>query len=348
MQQLPQERLSIAVQAQASAQRAFDEAVKFTSDRKAFGKRILDFQNTRFTLADLQSKLQVGWAHLDWAIARHVAGKLTAAEASAAGLDPARDPIPGLRRDVLFTCTADEEAGGQAGAAWIVEHRPEWLAAAGAINESGAVSTTVGGVRFYPIGVAEKGYAAYRIHVKGTWGHGSMPREDNAVVLAAAVIASLADPEPTRLTPVMTRFLDIAAGELPLAADHRQAGLDVDGLRGIGIGAGSVVHPHRRLAARGLEHDLAHRDAKRADVDLAAAADGPGGDADFGAGWDVGHVVSPKNGERAVLWRTPLPPSAGVNRIRFSGSKAPAFLSSADWRSPGDDGSIGASQAASK
>jgi acyl-CoA dehydrogenase len=86
MQQLPQERLSIAVQAQGSAQRAFDEAVEFTSDRKAFGKRVLDFQNTRFTLADLQSKLQVGWAHLDWAIARHVAGKLTPAEASAAKL----------------------------------------------------------------------------------------------------------------------------------------------------------------------------------------------------------------------------------------------------------------------
>jgi len=86
MQQLPQERLSIAVQSQASAQRAFDEAVKFTADRKAFGKRILDLQNTRFTLADLNSKLQVGWAHLDWAIARHVAGKLTPAEASAAKL----------------------------------------------------------------------------------------------------------------------------------------------------------------------------------------------------------------------------------------------------------------------
>jgi len=86
MQQLPQERLSIAVQAQGSAQRAFDEAVKFTTDRKAFGKRIVDFQNSRFTLADLKARLQVGWAHLDWAIARHVAGKLTPAEASAAKL----------------------------------------------------------------------------------------------------------------------------------------------------------------------------------------------------------------------------------------------------------------------
>ena len=86
MQQLPQERLSIAVQAQASAQRAFDEAVRFTSDRKAFGKRVIDFQNTRFVLADLAAKLQVGWAHLDWAIQRHVAGRLTPAEASAAKL----------------------------------------------------------------------------------------------------------------------------------------------------------------------------------------------------------------------------------------------------------------------
>jgi len=86
MTQLPQERLSIAVQCQASAQRAFDEAVRFTADRNAFGKRVLDFQATRFTLADLKARLQVGWAHLDWAIARHIAGKLTPVEASAAKL----------------------------------------------------------------------------------------------------------------------------------------------------------------------------------------------------------------------------------------------------------------------
>ena len=86
MNQLPQERLSIACAAQAAAQRAFDEAVKFTKDRKAFGKTVFDFQNTRFTLADLAAKLQVGWAHLDWAIARHMKDELDAAEASAAKL----------------------------------------------------------------------------------------------------------------------------------------------------------------------------------------------------------------------------------------------------------------------
>ncbi|MDP9413670.1 MAG: acyl-CoA dehydrogenase family protein [Pseudomonadota bacterium] len=86
MNQLPQERLSIACSAQGAAQRAFDEAVAFTKERKAFGKTVFDFQNTKFTLADLAAKLQVGWAHLDWAIKRHIAGELTAAEASAAKL----------------------------------------------------------------------------------------------------------------------------------------------------------------------------------------------------------------------------------------------------------------------
>lgn len=86
MMQLPQERLSIAHGAQASAQRAFDEAVKFTKERKAFGRTVFEFQNTRFTLADLAAKLQAGWAHLDWALARHLRGELTPAEASAAKL----------------------------------------------------------------------------------------------------------------------------------------------------------------------------------------------------------------------------------------------------------------------
>ena len=86
MNQLPQERLSIACSAQGSAQRAFDEAVQFTKERRAFGRAVFEFQNTKFTLADMAAKLQVGWAHLDWAIRRHVAGELSAAEASAAKL----------------------------------------------------------------------------------------------------------------------------------------------------------------------------------------------------------------------------------------------------------------------
>jgi alkylation response protein AidB-like acyl-CoA dehydrogenase len=86
MSQLPQERLSIAVSAQGSAQKAFDITVAFVKDRKAFGKTVFDFQNTRFLLADLKTKLQVGWAHLDVCIAKHIKGELDAFEGASAKL----------------------------------------------------------------------------------------------------------------------------------------------------------------------------------------------------------------------------------------------------------------------
>ncbi|MGB3740210.1 MAG: acyl-CoA dehydrogenase family protein [Pontixanthobacter sp.] len=86
MEELPQERLSIAIGCQAGAQRAFDEAVKFVKERKAFGKSVFEFQNTKFSLAQMKTELQVGWAHIDWALTRHIAGELTTQEASAAKL----------------------------------------------------------------------------------------------------------------------------------------------------------------------------------------------------------------------------------------------------------------------
>ena len=86
MSQLGQERLSIAVSAQASAQKAFDDTVAFVKERKAFGKPVFDFQNTRFVLADLKAKLQVGWAHLDHCLSLHAKRTLTPEEGAAAKL----------------------------------------------------------------------------------------------------------------------------------------------------------------------------------------------------------------------------------------------------------------------
>ncbi len=139
---------------------------------------------------------------------------MLAEEARAAGRDPAMDPVPGLTRDVLFAGTADEEAGGHQGIGWVVEQRPEWLRAAGALTEAGGVSVELAGRRLYPIQVAEKGFAVYRIVVNGAWGHGSMPRPDNALILAAEVVRRLAEPGPIRVTPVMARFLEGAAEAL--------------------------------------------------------------------------------------------------------------------------------------
>ena len=143
--------------------------------------------------------------------------RLLAAEARAAGRDPASDPIPGLRRDVLFASTADEEAGGFAGAAWLALDQPETLRATAAINEAGGVAVYAGERRLYPIQVAEKGTTVYRLTFRGTWGHGSMPRADNAALLAAEAITRLAVPLAARLTPVTKTFLDgaIAAVDGP-------------------------------------------------------------------------------------------------------------------------------------
>ena len=153
--------------------------------------------------------------------------RLLAAEARAAGRDPAADPVPGLTRDVIFASTADEEAGGVHGAGWLVEHHPDWLAAAGALNECGGVAVTVAGTRLWPIQVAEKGFAIYDLEVRGRWGHGSMPGDGgpgaggtvdgdaNALLRAGEVARRLAVPGTPRLTPVMERFLDGAADAVP-------------------------------------------------------------------------------------------------------------------------------------
>ena len=189
-------------------------------------------------------------------------------EARAAGADPAVDPIPGLRRDVLFTCTADEEAGGLAGARWIADHRPAWLQAAGAVNECGGVSVTVAGRRLYPIQVAEKGYAPYRIHITGTWGHGSMPRADNAAVLAARAIERLAIPGPIRMTPVMRRFLEAAAEALPpsVAATLRRIAAGELDDRAADEAIDRVCDPMYARALRALVRDTLSPDVVHAGV----------------------------------------------------------------------------------
>lgn len=82
MMNLPQERLSIALLAMSAAQKAFDITVAYVSDRKAFGKRIGDFQNTRFKLAEIKTDLTAGWAFLDQSLAKHIQKELTATDAA--------------------------------------------------------------------------------------------------------------------------------------------------------------------------------------------------------------------------------------------------------------------------
>jgi acetylornithine deacetylase/succinyl-diaminopimelate desuccinylase-like protein len=192
--------------------------------------------------------------------------RLLARETRAAGRDPANDPVPGLRRDVLFASTADEEAGGIEGAAWIVEHRPDWFLSAGALNEAGGVSVEFAGRRFYPIQVAEKGYANYRITVHGAWGHGSVPRPDNAAVRAALIVARLAAQGPPRLTPVVGRFFQSLARHL----DDASAALILRLLDPDPAVSGQAIahlcEPKYALATAALLRDTVSPDVLRAGV----------------------------------------------------------------------------------
>jgi acyl-CoA dehydrogenase len=86
MSELPQERLTIAMQSIAAAQRAFDITCGYVRERKAFGKPIAEFQNTRYKLADLKADLSVGWAFIDQCLAQHIHGELTSSNASTAKL----------------------------------------------------------------------------------------------------------------------------------------------------------------------------------------------------------------------------------------------------------------------
>ena len=65
MEQLPWERLQIAVTAVAAAQAAIDWTVKYTQDRKVFGQAVANFQNTRYKLVELQTEVQIAQVFID-------------------------------------------------------------------------------------------------------------------------------------------------------------------------------------------------------------------------------------------------------------------------------------------
>jgi acyl-CoA dehydrogenase len=84
MQQLPQERLIIAICAVAAMERAIKLTVDYTKERKAFGQPIIDFQNTAFRLAERKTEAMIARVFVDWCVERLVAGDLDAVTASMA------------------------------------------------------------------------------------------------------------------------------------------------------------------------------------------------------------------------------------------------------------------------
>jgi acetylornithine deacetylase/succinyl-diaminopimelate desuccinylase-like protein len=126
-------------------------------------------------------------------------------------LELAREGVR-LERDLIFAGVADEEAGCDAGSRWLVDNRPELVRAEFALGEAGGFTVYLNGRVIYPIQVAEKGAVWMKLHATGRPGHGSMPRENNAVARIGAAVAALAAQRlPQHRTTVVDRYLDAVA-----------------------------------------------------------------------------------------------------------------------------------------
>ncbi|MEM8644971.1 MAG: acyl-CoA dehydrogenase family protein [Pseudomonadota bacterium] len=84
MEQLPQERLLIAVQAMGRIERALSLTLDYVREREVFGSKVMDFQNTQFTLAECKTEATIAKVFVDTCIGQLIKGELDAATASMA------------------------------------------------------------------------------------------------------------------------------------------------------------------------------------------------------------------------------------------------------------------------
>ena len=101
-----------------------------------------------------------------------------------------------LDRDVIFLAEAGEEATPRVGIDYMVDKHWEEIDAEYCLAEGGFASARNGEVRYVAIATTEKVPARARLIARGTAGHGSIPRMDNAVARLAAAVAKVADWQP--------------------------------------------------------------------------------------------------------------------------------------------------------
>ncbi len=119
----------------------------------------------------------------------------------------ARGGAPG---DLVLTVLADEEAGGNHGARWLVDNHPELFSGMRhAIGESGGVVQHLGGRRFYPIMVSEKRGCQVLATLRGPGGHGSIPARGGAMAKLGALLTTLDSARlPVHLTPPVKLLIE--------------------------------------------------------------------------------------------------------------------------------------------
>jgi len=128
-------------------------------------------------------------------------------------------------RDVILALTADEEGGTFNGVEWLLKDHRDMIDAAVAINEGGNGVLKNGKYLVNEVQAAEKVYQDFRLEVKNTGGHSSLPVKDNAISHLAAGLARLgAFDFPIRLTDITRTYFERSAGvqaDAKTAADMR-------------------------------------------------------------------------------------------------------------------------------
>jgi acetylornithine deacetylase/succinyl-diaminopimelate desuccinylase-like protein len=119
----------------------------------------------------------------------------------------ARGGAPG---DLVLAVLADEEAGGNQGAKWLVDNHPEpFSGIRHGIGESGGVVQHLGGRRFYPIMVSEKRGCQVLATLRGPGGHGSIPAHGGAMAKLGTLLRKLDSARlPMHITPPVKLLLD--------------------------------------------------------------------------------------------------------------------------------------------
>ena len=119
-------------------------------------------------------------------------------------------------RDVIFLAVADEEVGGQLGAAFMVEHHPDLVRAAAVWNEGGATIEGILPDRLVnSAAVTEKNSLWITLAATGEGGHGSAPTPDGAInILTAALSRIAAWQTPIHLIPPIREMLGRVGGQM--------------------------------------------------------------------------------------------------------------------------------------
>jgi acetylornithine deacetylase/succinyl-diaminopimelate desuccinylase-like protein len=112
-----------------------------------------------------------------------------------------------LSRDIILLAEADEEAGSS-GIDWLIRNAWDRIDAEFALNEGGFSMDLPSGARVFHIQTAEKVPTRAVLRVRGTAGHGSLPRPDNAVLRISRALVRLVDADqPVRLNTTTRRYL---------------------------------------------------------------------------------------------------------------------------------------------